>query len=313
MRFVSAIATFAAGAALALVLAWWGWRIFGPAPVHIETPAPADPAAAILAADLFRSAGTAVAGAPAASMLPHDARLLGIIAQSAQQGYALFHLPSGPRLVAKGQEIVPGATLVSVDADAITIRDGAGERRLILRGPATAATSSSRPTTAAPASRSTATTPVSRSTTAAPASRSTATTPVSRSTAATPGASKPLLATSRKAATATCAPPAGFRGNVVRLNAELLGGLSADAGPWRTLLTAGDGGLVVRDSGGFSAMLGLKSGDRIKQANGIALRVPDDVTAAIIRPLIADQGVRIIGSRAGATQELWLANVACAG
>jgi hypothetical protein len=295
MRFVSAIATFVAGAALALVLAWWGWRIFGPAPVHIETPAPADPAAAILAADLFRSAGTAVAGAPAASMLPHDARLLGIIAQSAQQGYALFHLPSGPRLVAKGQEIVPGATLVSVDADAITIRDGAGERRLILRGPATAATSSSRPTTAAPASRST------------------ATTPVSRSTAATPGASKPLLATSRKAATATCAPPAGFRGNVVRLNAELLGGLSADAGPWRTLLTAGDGGLVVRDSGGFSAMLGLKSGDRIKQANGIALRVPDDVTAAIIRPLIADQGVRIIGSRAGATQELWLANVACAG
>jgi len=295
MRFVSAIATFVAGAALALVLAWWGWRIFGPAPVHIETPAPADPAAAILAADLFRSAGTAVAGAPAASMLPHDARLLGIIAQSAQQGYALFHLPSGPRLVAKGQEIVPGATLVSVDADAITIRDGAGERRLILRGPATAATSSSRPTTAAPASRST------------------ATTPVSRSTAATPGASKPLLATSRKAATATCAPPAGFRGNVVRLNAELLGGLSADAGPWRTLLTAGDGGLVVRDSGGFSAMLGLKSGDRIKQANGIALRVPDDVTAAIIRPLIADQGVRIISSRAGATQELWLANVACAG
>jgi hypothetical protein len=295
MRFVSAIATFVAGAALALVLAWWGWRIFGPAPVHIETPAPADPAAAILAADLFRSAGTAVAGAPAASMLPHDARLLGIIAQSAQQGYALFHLPSGPRLVAKGQEIVPGATLVSVDADAITIRDGAGERRLILRGPATAATSSS------------------GSTTAAPASRSTATTPVSRSTAATPGASKPLLATSRKAATATCAPPAGFRGNVVRLNAELLGGLSVDAGPWRTLLTAGDGGLVVRDSGGFSAMLGLKSGDRIKQANGIALRVPDDVTAAIIRPLIADQGVRIIGSRAGATQELWLANVACAG
>lgn len=286
MRFVCAIATFVAGAALALVLAWWGWRIFGPAPVHIETSAPADPAAAIIAANLFQSAGTAVAGAPAASMLPHDARLLGIIAQAAQRGYALFRLPSGPRLVARGEEIVPGATLVSVDADAITIRDGAGERRLILRGPATATTSSSGSTAAAPASRS---------------------------TTAAPGASKPLRATSRKAATATCAPPAGFRGNVVRLNAELLGGLSADAGPWRTLLTAGDGGLVVRDSGGFSAMLGLKSGDRIKQANGIALRVPDDVTAAIIRPLIADQGVRVVGSRAGATQELWLANVACAG
>jgi type II secretory pathway component PulC len=60
-------------------------------------------------------------------------------------------------------------------------------------------------------------------------------------------------------------------------------------------------------------MLGLKSGDRIAQANGIALRVPDDVTSAVIHPLIANQGVRLVGSRNGAKQELWLANVACAG
>jgi type II secretory pathway component PulC len=60
-------------------------------------------------------------------------------------------------------------------------------------------------------------------------------------------------------------------------------------------------------------MLGLKAGDRIAQANGIALRVPDDVTSAVIRPLIANQGVRVIGSRDGAPQEVWLANVACAG
>lgn len=269
MRVVAAIATFVAGATLALVIAWWGWRIFGPAPVHIEAPAPTDPAAAIIGANLFGRAATAEAGPAAASMLPGDARLLGIVAGAAPRGYALFHLPDGPRLVAQGQEIVSGVTLVSVEAQAITIRDGAGEHRFELR--------------------------------AAAAAR------------ATPGGAPPVLATSRKVASATCAPPAGFRGNVVRLNAELLGGLSADAGPWRTLLAAADGGLVVRDSGGFSAMLGLRSGDRIAQANGIALRVPDDVTAAIIRPLVANQGVRVVGSRGGATQELWLANVACAG
>jgi hypothetical protein len=49
------------------------------------------------------------------------------------------------------------------------------------------------------------------------------------------------------------------------------------------------------------------------QANGIALQVPDDVPSAVIRPLIANQGVRIVGSRAGTTRELWLANTACAG
>jgi hypothetical protein len=32
-----------------------------------------------------------------------------------------------------------------------------------------------------------------------------------------------------------------------------------------------------------------------------------------VRPLVANQGVRVSGSRAGATREMWLANVACAG
>ena len=70
---------------------------------------------------------------------------------------------------------------------------------------------------------------------------------------------------------------------------------------------------VVRADNGFAAMLGLKSGDRLAQANGIALTAPDDVATAIIKPLVANQGVRLIGARDGATQELWLANVACAG
>ena len=68
---------------------------------------------------------------------------------------------------------------------------------------------------------------------------------------------------------------------------------------------------MVTHESGFSAMLGLKAGDRIAQANGIALRSPDDVTSAVLRPLIANQGVHITGSRGGAPQELWLANVAC--
>ena len=274
MRFVSAFATFVAASALALVIAYWGWALFGPAVVHVPAHAPTDPAATIIAANLFHGGEAAAgAGAPADAVLAGDARLLGIIAEPQQKGYALFRLPSGPKLVAQGELIATGVTLVSVQPDAITIRDGAGERRFVLRPDAMR------------------------------------TSPASNTSMASGGADM----RARPAATATCAPPAGFRGTVVRLNAELLGGLAGDAAPWRALVASGPGGLVVRDNGGFGAMLGLKSGDRIAQANGIALRVPDDVTSAVIRPLIANQGVRLVGSRNGAQQELWLANVACAG
>ena len=272
MRVVAALATFSAGCALALVVAYWGWQLFGPAPVHIVTPAPAHPAATIVAANLFGGNATTQASraAPADAVLAGDARLLGIIAEPRERGYALFRLPSGPKLVAPGQEITSGATLVAVHADAITVRDGAGERRLLLRASAPA----SGPREASPS---------------------------------------PPVRAARTATVASCAPPAGFQGGVVKLNAELLGGLASDAAPWRALLAPADGGLVVREDGGFGALLGLQSGDRLAQANGIALTVPDDVTSAIIRPLIANQGVRLLGSRGGATHELWLANVACAG
>jgi len=275
MRTAAALATFVAGCALALVVAYWGWQLFGPAAVHVAAPAPVNPAATIIAANLFGGdAATSASRTAPDAVLAGDARLLGIIAEPRQRGYALFRLPGGPKLVAPGQEITSGATLVAVQADAITVRDGAGERRLLLRARETER--GTRP-------------------------------------AATSLGVAPVIASARSGANGSCAPPAGFQGSVVRLNAELLGGLAGDAAPWRALLAPADGGLVVRDNGGFGAMLGLQSGDRLTQANGIALRVPDDVTSAVIRPLIANQGVRLLGSRGGATHELWLANVACAG
>jgi type II secretory pathway component PulC len=269
MRAFAALATFVAGCALALVVAFWGWRIFGPAPVHIASPAPRDPVATIVAADLF--GGTPAASQPevAQAALPGDARLLGVIATPSQHGYALFRLASGPKLVAQGQEIVSGVTLAAIEPFSVTIREGGRERRFRLHDDKSPS-------------------------------------------AADPNRPAPVR-TSSISRTATCAPPADFHGNVVRVNAELLGSLSGDAGPWRALLGSAGGSLVVREDGGFAAMLGLRAGDRILQANGIALRVPDDVASAVVRPLVANQGVRIVGSRAGSKQELWLANIACAG
>lgn len=129
-----------------------------------------------------------------------------------------------------------------------------------------------------------------------------------RATAApqTPGGRAPTRA--------ACAPPAGFKGPIYRLNAELLTGVASRPESWQAVLTPVAGGLAVRDSSGFATMLGMKTGDRMTQANGIALAGIEDVQVAFVRPLIASQPVRVAGIRDGKPSEwLFLNAGACPG
>lgn len=113
---------------------------------------------------------------------------------------------------------------------------------------------------------------------------------------------------------AGCAVPRDYRGAVVRLNAELVQGLIGDPQALRAVVEAQDGALVVRDEAGFATMLGLRKGDRVVQANGIALRAPEDVVVSVLRPLAANQPVRVQGARGGETRELLIFNAgACPG
>jgi hypothetical protein len=255
-------ATLIAAALLAIVMAYWAWQWFGPARVHIAPAAPADPAATLIASGLFNSGALPTAAPESMPVLSGDARLLGVFAEAGGRGYALFRLPSGPKLVAAGQEISAGATLAAVRPDSIDVREAAGIRAIALR--------------------------------AAPAKIATAAT-TSKATPARIG----------------CAPPAGFKGLVVALNTELVGGLMAQPESWRALVEPVNGALTVRDESGFAAMLGLKRGDRIAQANGIALTAPEDVIGAVLRPLASNQPVRLSGTRDGQPRELWLRSAAC--
>ncbi len=252
------LALLMAVALLAAVVAWWGWRWFGPAPIGFVPAGPQHPALALQASGLFAAPVGAVATteSPAAAV-SGEIRLLGVLAEEGGNGYALLRLGSGPKFVAAGRDIANGVTLVSVQRDGITLRDAGGERRLVLRG------------------------------------------------FAPPSAAK---AAAKTAGNAACAPPPGFRGDVLRLNAELVGGIVAQPDSWATLATADRGALAVRDDSGFSAMLAMKKGDRIEQANGIALRAPDDIVNAVLRPLAAGQSVRLVGSRGGAPREWLLQN-----
>ena len=126
---------------------------------------------------------------------------------------------------------------------------------------------------------------------------------------AQPAVAAPSGSRANASATATaCTLPAGYKGPVVRLNAELVQGLIAQPETLRATAEAGDGALVIRDESGFAALLGMKKGDRIAQANGIALRSPDDVVVAVLRPLAASQPVRLAGSRGSEPRELMLLN-----
>ncbi|HVN36128.1 MAG TPA: type II secretion system protein N [Casimicrobiaceae bacterium] len=113
---------------------------------------------------------------------------------------------------------------------------------------------------------------------------------------------------------AVCAPPAGYKGPIYRLNAELLTGVASSPESWQAVLVPVPGGLAIRDSSGFATMLGMKTGDRMTQANGIALAGVDDVQVAFVKPLIASQAVRVLGTRDGKPSEwLFLNAGACPG
>jgi len=265
------VASAAAFALLAWVAAHWIWRWASPRPAPVAGAPPADPAATILASGLWSGGGN-VPDTPGA-VPPGDVRLLGVLAERNGKGLAVFRTREGARVVAAGGEVTAGTTLLAVDVSSVRLRDASGERTVDLRS-------------------------VSVSKAAAPAARP----------AATPKSATPPTVVGRTAASAACAAPPGFSGPMLKLHGELLEGLIAQPDSWRPMLASDNGALVVREDGGFAAMIGLARGDRIKQANGIALLQPDDVTGAVLRPLVASQSVRLAGSRSGQPREIYIVN-----
>ena len=243
-------------ALLAGVLAYWGWRWFGPAPVTLPPERPdGDAVRRVADVHLFGAAGPAAASpdAPATG----DLRLLGVFAERDGRGYALFRAGSrGAIFVAAGSEVAPGVRLDAVRPQGVTLVQSGVRRDMVLRqagagekAGATVAQTSNRPV--------------------------------------------------------QCAPPAGFTGPILRLNAELLSGMIAAPQTWKALLQPGAGGLVVRDQSGFAGMMGLRNGDHVERANGITLALPEDIAATVLQPLTRSQPVWVVGQRDGKPQQ-WL-------
>src|SRR5258706_7470490 len=100
---LAALAVIVAFAFLPIVLAWWGWRWFGPAATRFVPAGPQEPALALLASGLLAApAGLPAVADTSARAAPGEARLLGVLAEEGGKGYGLFRLPAGPKLVAAG-------------------------------------------------------------------------------------------------------------------------------------------------------------------------------------------------------------------
>jgi len=257
LRILAVVALLIALALLAWVVAYWGWRWFGPAPVAIPAnPPQGDWARRIADARVF---GAAAPNAPAAAPSSlGDLRLLGVFAEQDGRGYALFRSSArGAMLIAAGSEIAPGLRLETVKPTGVVLVDTGVRRELTLRPPAAA----ERP--------------------------------------------RPAVAAAASKTAANCAPPAGFTGPIVRLNAELLSGMVNSPETWKGLVQADAGGLVVRDQSGFAGMMSLRSGDRVEGANGVPLVVPDDIGYAVLGPPTKSQPVWVSGTRDGKRQQ-WL-------
>ncbi|MDR2172755.1 MAG: hypothetical protein LBE32_00860 [Burkholderiales bacterium] len=126
------------------------------------------------------------------------------------------------------------------------------------------------------------------------------------------GKSAAAMATAESAAVGKTADsacvPSHFRGSVIRLNPELLQGALMQPEMFYALLEARGGGLIVRADNGHAAMLGLRAGDVLQSANGIALTRAEDVGATILKPLTVGQSVLLKGKRGDQARELLLVN-----
>jgi hypothetical protein len=269
LRIVSTVATLAALALLAVVSAWWGWRVFGPPAVHLPVAAPADPLATIRASGLFAAPSSVAPVAPGRDEGPQSLGDARLLGIIAEQDGRGYALFRLP----SGMKIVRSGQEIAQGAQLVSVRiDGVTIRD---------AGGERRILLRAEAAK------------AAPPPAAQAATPVIAKAGA------------RNAA---CAPPAGFAGPVLRLNAELFQGIIAKPESWTALVAPEAGGLTVRDDSGFVSMLAMKKGDRLEQANGIALTAPDDVVGAVLKPLAANQAVRVSGKRDGAPREWLLLN-----
>ena len=127
---IVSLATFAAVALLALVLAYWTWMWLAPVPEPPAQVTAQTAARVVVAPGLF---GSAPQQGNVAAPTGIAIRLLGIVATGGQRGYAVVQLEGKEILaVQEGQNIAPGIRLAGVATHHVILERGGIRETLAL-------------------------------------------------------------------------------------------------------------------------------------------------------------------------------------
>ena len=268
-------------ALFAWVAAHWIWVVMEPAaPVRaIPIPSEADLSARITSGGAFgfsRAEETpASSGAAQLAQLDARIRLLGLAlepgARGRRESQALFKIDKRILWLRAGDELDPGVKLAAIEADGVRLSANGRDVRMALR-------------VDKPAVRS-------------------------GTVAGAPVVAASGVAVARPGDPCKLAPEQRSRAYVLR--PEIVDSVMRERSSWADLFKASATGLVVHNSGGTGAMLGLYSNDVLSKADGAQLSSTDDMLRLVLQPLARSDSVVVTGSRAGQPREWIYAGMSC--
>jgi hypothetical protein len=225
----------------------------------------------------------AVASAPitaarATAIASNDIVLMGtVLPRSGVGARAAFRVNGKPIVVDEGKEIVEGLRLEKVSARSVGVSSKEGGREIEMV--------------------------VLKNAVATGASRGGTTT----TTAASPAAP------SRVTLVGGCNATPTQRKDGIVLASELLAGALQNPTGLATLLNASTGKLVVQNSAGLGALIGLRDGDVLRTADGKPLTQANDLIARVLQPVSQAQAVTVEITRETAPQVLHFLPPGCRG
>ena len=276
------VAWLTAVAIFCFVAAHWIWRALEPAQPVAQQKETANWSSAILSGSALgyvRAEPPALSSQVAANAAASEARvrLMGIAREPGDRAQhaasALFRVDEKRVLwIGVGEEIEPGLSLKSIDADAVRLVRNGRETRLLLREP-----HPQLPRGAAPVA----------------------------------GASSPPAAQAAAPAAGACKLTPEQRNRAYILRPEIIEGVMRERNGWTDLFKPAGIGLSVQNPGGTGAMLGLYGNDILTKADGAQLGSIDDVQRLVLQPLARNESVVVSGIRSGQPREWIYAGINC--
>ena len=203
-----------------------------------------------------------------------DIALIGtVLPKNGEGAKAVLRINGRPFVVEEGKDIVDGLRLEKVSAQSVRLAGNDGVRELEMSTVKTAA--------------------------AANAARA--------ATAPTPAIP------TRVTLTAGCSATLAQRKDGIILGSELLAGALQNSTGLAGLLNAAGGKLVVQNSAGIGALIGLRDGDVLRTADGKALTQASDLVSRVLQPVSQAQTVVVEITRDAAPQVLTFLPPGCRG